>query len=713
MDKPPTRSARRIPSRTGEGLREIAIGLAIFAVYLVVTHKLTAGRAGADGRGRSLLRVEAWLHIDVETSADHWLAHHSVLGWLAAWEYATTYILTTFLVLGWIWWQREADYRWARNTLAWTTLLAIACFAIWPTTPPRLLPGHSFADIVAIHHPILSWGGGTVSAGADQYAAMPSLHIGWAVWVTVVTLRARATRLGWSLAVVHLVVTALVVVATGNHYVLDIVAGFAAVWLAAILERLRLAFRRLAGERVSAADEFFLHVETPTVQQPVGGFVLMDTEVEGAESVGPDPVNSHCAGTETCARRLDLPAIKALFAARIDGMPRLQQRIEPAGWLHHARWVDAPVDLDWHVREYRLPAGGGRPALMEFVSALTEQQLARDRPLWQAWFVPNVGPNECAAVVMMHHVIGDGLGIVDILRQLLDPVLPPPDLSNLALPSVPRRAAAAGLGVLQLAADGVAERMPYTAPLSGRRYYRVRTVPASVVIDVARNSGSRVTDVLLTALGQAVAESLDRQGARGRYDQPGISRTRKRPRWLRVAVPVTTRLPAPEGTGRLAEPGNLTAALRLDVPLGRMSPLERLRTTHEVAERRRSSGRALGAAAVVRAIGLFPPPMQRLAARGVYRGRHFGAIVSNMPGPTVELTVRGTTISDVYPIMPLAEDVPIGIGTLGWAGRFCVSLITDAVLVPDADHLLARFCAVIDELATELDVEPSTIESPR
>ncbi len=223
-------------SRLTHGLLQIVAGLALWCVYLVVAHVLDADVGAADARGRTLLAVERWMHLDVELVTDKWLAVRPVLGWLAAWEYATTYIVTTMIVLAWAWWRRPKDYPWARNTLVWTTALAIACFALWPTTPPRLLPGSGFADVVAIHHPILSWGGGTVANSADQYAAMPSLHIGWAVWVSVVTLRVKASRLGYGLALLHLAVTAVVVVATGNHYVLDVVAGGVAVALALGIE---------------------------------------------------------------------------------------------------------------------------------------------------------------------------------------------------------------------------------------------------------------------------------------------------------------------------------------------------------------------------------------------------------------------------------------------------------------------------------------------
>ncbi len=663
-DPAPSRASLR--ERAPAGLRDIVLGLLVWGIYTVLAEALSGQTADAVDRGRSLLRAERWLHIDVERSADHWLAPHRVLGWLAAWEYATTYILTTFLVLGWIWWRRPRHYAWARNTLLWTTLLAMACFAFWPTAPPRLLPGEGFVDIVAQNHPLLSWGGGTVSAGANQYAAMPSLHIGWAVWVSVVTLRARATRTGSAVAALHVALTALVIVATGNHYLLDIAGGFAVVGLAVALERgrQRLALRLSTGERVAAADEFFLHVETAQVEQPVGGFVMLD------RSRGPD---------------LALDSFKQLMAERLPLMPRLEQQLRPAGWLRHARWVPARVDLHWHVREHVLPNGGGRRELARFIASLTEQQLDRSKPLWQLWYVPNVGPNESSAVAIMHHAVGDGLGVVDILRQLFDPMLPPPDLSGIRRPSAAARALGAAAGIAELAADGAADALPFTQPLTGRRDYSMTMASLPWVRDLARRLDVHVTDLVLAGLGHALAERVAEHDG----SPPGQR--------LRVAVPVTTRLPAPPGTGRRPTPGNLTAALRLDVPVDRMPMLERLHLTHRLAHKRRRSARALGSAAVMRATGAFPPPIQRFIARRVYRSRYFTAILSNMPGPDVGLDMLATPICDVYPILPLADGVPVGVGTLGWAGQFCLSIITDSGVLPDAQKLAQRLMLALRE----------------
>jgi hypothetical protein len=172
---------------------------------------------------------------------------------------------------------------------------------------------------------------------------------------------------------------------------------------------------------------------------------------------------------------------------------------------------------------------------------------------------------------------------------------------------------------------------------------------------------------------------------------------------LRVAVPVTTRPPAPTGTGRRVRPGNLTAAMRLDVPLDAMSPLERLLATYRLAEPRRRSGRAPATTAVMRAIGALPPPLHRWVARVMYRNRFFTAIVSNMPGPSLVMRLAGAPITEVYPIISLAEGVPLGVGTLGWAGQLYLSVVADPRRLPEAPLLADLLAAAVEEMQRELD----------
>lgn len=118
------------------------------------------------------------------------------------------------------------------------TAIALPWYALYPLAPPRLMEpyGFQFVDTLAVYGGVQSSAGG--AGGANQFAAMPSMHIGWttvaALWLAVALPK---WRLGALLGTIHVSLMCLTVVATGNHYVLDIVGGFLVAACAVVLER--------------------------------------------------------------------------------------------------------------------------------------------------------------------------------------------------------------------------------------------------------------------------------------------------------------------------------------------------------------------------------------------------------------------------------------------------------------------------------------------
>ena len=122
-------------------------------------------------------------------------------------------------------------YRVARTWLMTSTFIGLIGFTLLPTCPPRLLDAsHGFVDTMA-QYSSYGWWGGEASAPrgmggmTNQYAAMPSLHVGWALWCGVMLWRHGRTRMAKTAAVVYPLVTTIVVMGTANHYFLDAVAG--------------------------------------------------------------------------------------------------------------------------------------------------------------------------------------------------------------------------------------------------------------------------------------------------------------------------------------------------------------------------------------------------------------------------------------------------------------------------------------------------------
>jgi hypothetical protein len=179
--------------------------------------------------GAAVLRLEQTLGIDPERSLDRWLAAHHTLGVIVSNYYDNAHFVFTFALLGWLWWKRADIYRPLRDALVLVNLIAFLVFWLYPVAPPRMLPG--FVDVVAATHAFGSWHTGSLAQHANEFAAMPSLHISWALWCSVAIWQATKRMWARTLAVVYPCVTAAAVVLTGNHYVLDIVAGAAAMAL--------------------------------------------------------------------------------------------------------------------------------------------------------------------------------------------------------------------------------------------------------------------------------------------------------------------------------------------------------------------------------------------------------------------------------------------------------------------------------------------------
>jgi hypothetical protein len=138
--------------------------------------------------------------------------------------YATVHFPITIAFLVWMWACHPETYRWARNVLVILTGSALAVHLVFPLAPPRLVPDVWMVDTGHLVGPSV-YGPPASDTLSNQYAAMPSLHVGWAIVVAIGI--ARVVREPWGyLGILHPVITLFVVVGTANHYWLDgIVVG--------------------------------------------------------------------------------------------------------------------------------------------------------------------------------------------------------------------------------------------------------------------------------------------------------------------------------------------------------------------------------------------------------------------------------------------------------------------------------------------------------
>jgi diacylglycerol O-acyltransferase len=219
--------------------RPLLVGEIVLVAFLLFGYDRIASVANAQHdaamrHGWAQWRLEHLVHIAVELPLNGLIAAHRVLGQVLALYYDFAHALVTFGVLASLYIFRAQLYRPARNALMLLNGVALIIFVLLPVAPPRLLSGAGFVDVVVASHTIGSWeaGNSSVSAHVDRFASVPSLHVAWSVWVLRSVLASSSSRVLRTLASGHVVLTAGLVVVTGNHYIVDVVAGAALAELA-------------------------------------------------------------------------------------------------------------------------------------------------------------------------------------------------------------------------------------------------------------------------------------------------------------------------------------------------------------------------------------------------------------------------------------------------------------------------------------------------
>lgn len=257
----PRRSGRPLP-RWVRGILELVLVLALWVVYSLARLLADTNMEPALHRANELFNLEGLMGIQWETPLNRLFSDHRILGLAGSYWYATLHYVVTAAVLLWLWRLGTDRYgRPARRALVIGTLLGLLAYISLPTAPPRFLAG--YVDVLSLHAAD-GWWGGDASAPrglgglTNELAAFPSLHAGWSLWVAM-ALQIYATRkwvrmLGW----LYAVGTAIVIVGTGNHWVIDAVVGWIVIvvgWAAAeAIGRIplnRVFRRRPPGEQTS------------------------------------------------------------------------------------------------------------------------------------------------------------------------------------------------------------------------------------------------------------------------------------------------------------------------------------------------------------------------------------------------------------------------------------------------------------------------------
>ncbi len=429
-------------------------------------------------------------------------------------------------------------------------------------------------------------------------------------------------------------------------------------------------------ERIGPGDLTELVSDVGPVPLHVGAAIFLAGDVE------PDPV-----------------ALQAALPGRLSGIRRLRQRLsDPALGLGRPYWLDDEhFDVDAHLSQVRCPTPGGRDAAMALaVDALT-RPLPRSRPLWRAILVTDIAdPHGHTAVVMvMHHVLADGIGGLAVLAHLVDGADVSDELGR-SIPTPGRHRATPRPRTRELLADNVIERLrclrrvpqsvadlpaawaelgrgtggraprcSFNAPTGVRRAVGTVEVDLDATRSEGRRWGATVNDVLLVATSGALADILR---TRGEF-----------PSELVISVPVSARGANPDG-----ELGNQVGVMPVRVPLAG-TPAQRLVSVSRSTRSQKSSVRGLSAA-------LIGPLFDVLAAIRIFRWfvdrQHLvNSFLSNLPGPSSPLRVAGARVTAIVPLIVNTGNVGVAFVALSYAGTLTVTIIVDPDLVPEVREL--------------------------
>ncbi|HET7312276.1 MAG TPA: phosphatase PAP2 family protein [Mycobacteriales bacterium] len=218
--------------------QEIAFILICYWLYSLVRNAAPSHETSARERALSLMGLEHTLHIGFEQSLNSLVAGTSWLAYVCDYYYATLHFVVTISVLIWIYVKHPLRYRSIRSVLFATNLIALIGFWVYALAPPRMFASRGFTDTVVEFHTWGSYASGDLAKASNQFAAMPSLHIGWSLWCAIAIVALAERNWIRVLGALYPLATLFVVIGTANHYLLDVAGGVVAVALGFVVQRL-------------------------------------------------------------------------------------------------------------------------------------------------------------------------------------------------------------------------------------------------------------------------------------------------------------------------------------------------------------------------------------------------------------------------------------------------------------------------------------------
>lgn len=391
---------------------------------------------------------------------------------------------------------------------------------------------------------------------------------------------------------------------------------------------------------------------------------------------------------------LDFERFEALVRERVLLEARFRQRVvEPRVPLGTPHWVEVPdLDVAAHLHRRTLAAPADDAALARLVGELASTPLARDRPLWEAWFIERREPGGLSAppalLVRLHHAVGDGVSLVRLLLSLTDHEAAAP--KEVGRPAAERPHSLLELGRMAASHTAALARMlllpgdPITAFRGelgpDKRVAWTRARPLPLVRTIAERHDAKLNDVFVAVVAGAIRRYL-----RAHEGLPPIAE-------LRALVPLFLR-----GHGDGESLGNHFGLVFIPLLVGIPDPHERVRASKARNDLVKASPDALVALEVLSVMGAAGPGVEELGI-DIFT-RKASCMLTNVPGPTQPLSMAGARIDDMISFAPVAGHVSTGVTLVTYAERVRIGVITDVARIPDPEALALGVEAELDELS--------------
>jgi diacylglycerol O-acyltransferase / wax synthase len=437
-------------------------------------------------------------------------------------------------------------------------------------------------------------------------------------------------------------------------------------------------------KRLNGVDALMLYSETPEIHMHTLKIGVLDVSgVEGGFSF-------------ELLREVAYPRLMALPPLRF-------QLVDIPLKLHHPMWVqNADIDLDYHLRQARVPAPGGRRELDQLIGEIASTPLDRSRPLWEMYIAEGLAENRIAIIHKVHHVLADGVASANQMAMALQSQesahvpAPSPAARPLTRTDLLRAATRDHVGLIRKlprlvkeTATGISrvrrrskERGAHPdlarnfAPpqcfinhrvTPGRRF---ATAPLALsdVKETAKHLGVTLNDVVLAMASGALRQLLLRYD--GQADAPLIA-----------GVPVSY------NTSPDRLDGNEFTYMTPSLPVHIDDPLQRVELTSMATKIAKENHHLLGPTLLPAWLSYLPPALAprffRTQARRVESASVMNLTISNVPGPRERGHIEGATVSEIYSVGPVVVGSGLNITVWSYVDQLAISVLTDDVTLVD------------------------------